>query len=246
MKRGILWSLWACLPLAAVAIHFGPGQTLWAKDQAGDHLKAARLHEAAGKDAADGADWLEAAKEYATARNLLPEEDVHGRAKLELAEAKARLEGGELVEAVMQLEGLFDKYSAAPSPDAAILKDTRAAIAEGAYYSAWVMRLEGAAADEWKPETEKARQHYRFLAESTAADEAARFKENVEAVIRLEEMDLSELQGLPLPKKCQCCSNCSQKKREQRQSQCKNPGPKDVRKELSNSAGKEAKTGKGS
>jgi hypothetical protein len=39
-------------------------------------------------------------------------------------------------------------------------------------------------------------------------------------------MDLSELQGLPLPKKCQGCKNCSQKCRSQKESRCKNPGDK--------------------
>lgn len=247
MKRGLLWSLWAFLPLVALAIHFGPGQVLWAKDQAAGHISAAEQARQRAKTAEDGQDWLAAAEQYAAARVLLPEDDIQGRAKLELAEAKARLEGGELVEAVKQLEVLFEKQSALPNPDQSLLKDARAAIAEGAYYSAWTMRLEGASADEWKPETEKARQHYRYLAESATGEEATKYKENLETTIRLEQMDLSELQSLPLPKKCKNCSNCSQKKRQQRLSQCKDgKQPQDARKEANKSGAQEAKTGKGS
>jgi hypothetical protein len=45
-------------------------------------------------------------------------------------------------------------------------------------------------------------------------------------------MDLSELQGMPLPKNCQGCKNVSQKCRSQREGQCKKPAegkPKDAR-----------------
>ncbi|MGQ0627965.1 MAG: hypothetical protein ACT4PL_07685 [Phycisphaerales bacterium] len=246
MNRGILWTLWAAVPIAALALHMGPGQRLLAHDRAASNLAAARELIARAAEAASGEEWHKAAEAYAAARNMLPEIERLERAKLELAEAKARLEGGEIVEAVKQLEALFEKQQQDGIVDESLTKDIRATIAEGSYYTAWVMRLEGAAEDEWKPETEKARQQYRFLAESTSGDEARGFKENLEAVIRLEQMDLSELQALPLPKKCSCCSNCSQKKREQRKSQCQGQQTGDARKTISNSAGKDAQNGKGS
>jgi hypothetical protein len=96
------------------------------------------------------------------------------------------------------------------------------------------MRLEGATAEEWTAETEHARQNFRLLAEE-ATGPALRvgYEKNLEATIRLERMDLSELQGLPLPKQCQGCKNCSQKCRSQRASKNKEPKeqePKDARK----------------
>jgi hypothetical protein len=68
------------------------------------------------------------------------------------------------------------------------------------------MRLEGASTDEWTVEVENARQHFRLLAEENLphGKEAARpYQENLEATVRLARMDLSELQGLPLPKFCE-------------------------------------------
>ena len=40
-------------------------------------------------------------------------------------------------------------------------------------------------------------------------------------------MDLSELQGQPLPKQCSGCKNVSQKCRSQSQSKCENKGEKE-------------------
>ena len=91
------------------------------------------------------------------------------------------------------------------------------------------MRLEGAAAAEWTVQAEGARQHFRLLAEDgLKADPASAraHQDNLEATIRLERMDLTELQGLPLPKMCQGCKNVSQKCRGQCQSKCKKPGEK--------------------
>jgi len=74
---------------------------------------------------------------------------------------------------------------------------SRESLGTDAYFSGWLMRLDGAAPDEWKPETEKARQQYPLLAESAPATKPTPSRKDVEAVIRLEQMDLSELQGLP-------------------------------------------------
>jgi hypothetical protein len=75
------------------------------------------------------------------------------------------------------------------------------------------MRLEGVSKEEWLPELESARQNYRLLAEQAQAAGDARGQrmqqENLEASIRLEQMAIDDLQGLPIPKPCQsCCSKC--------------------------------------
>ena len=138
-------------------------------------------------------------------------------------------------------------------------------IAMTGYHTAWLMRLEGAAAEEWKPEAERARQHFRLLAEQakTAGDEPTAFHKNLEATIRLEQMDLSELRARPLPRRCpnpNRCRNLSQRKRKQCQSRCNSPGkkkgkgkkkkkgPSDIRKKIKkqNGAGLNRRQGSGS
>jgi hypothetical protein len=65
------------------------------------------------------------------------------------------------------------------------------------------MRLEGQGREVWEPEAESARQNYKMLAEDAAkkgdAPAVRKHREDLEASIRLARMDLSELQGLPLP-----------------------------------------------
>ena len=67
----------------------------------------------------------------------------------------------------------------------------------------WLMRLEGLGREAWEPEIEAARQNFKLLAEQAekSGDRVAAQmrKEDLESAIRLARMDLSELQGLPLP-----------------------------------------------
>jgi hypothetical protein len=158
-------------------------------------------------------------------------EDAHqlrlpGQARVFTGEFPAGRHGGLLADA--------QKSSRRP-----LVREIRANLASAEYYAGWLMRLEGAATEEWMAETESARQHFRLLAEQAqqhgAKALATDYQKNLEAVIRLELMDLSELKGLPLPKQCQNCSNCSGKCRRQRESNCKNPGnkPGDVREKIS-------------
>ena len=107
------------------------------------------------------------------------------------------------------------------------------------YYAAWQLRLEGATPDEWKPEAEEARQQFRWLAESALPGSAEReaFEKDLEATIRLEQMDLGTLMARPKPKNCPNCSGLCQRKRKKCQSQCRGKGPsrgqqQDARKEI--------------
>jgi hypothetical protein len=67
----------------------------------------------------------------------------------------------------------------------------------------WLMRLEGSPRTEWEPEIQAARQNYKLLAEDALAlgDTSAteRGREDLESAIKLERMELKDLQGLPLP-----------------------------------------------
>lgn len=243
MNRRALWCLWIAAPVCVTALHYGPGQGLLARDTAREHLAIAER-------AAVADDVERALAELDAARNSTPLDDAEARVRIEIAAAKLKLSSGDLLGAASALGSLLDSELAADSPRRAIVAELRATLAETSYYTAWVMRLEGGSEDEWKPETERARQYYRLLSETAPSEiEALAMKENLEATIRLEQMDLSELKARPLPKQCRCQGNCCQKKREQRQSQSKGKGekPEDNRKQInSNSASDAVNRGKGS
>jgi hypothetical protein len=92
--------------------------------------------------------------------------------------------------------------------------------------------LEGEPPDVWEPEIEGARQNYRLLAEQAGDSAAAMsYQEDLEAAVRLARMDLSELQGLNLPRQCQGCKSCNGNGRCKGKgpTKSKNQGPRDVR-----------------
>ena len=67
----------------------------------------------------------------------------------------------------------------------------------------WLMRLEGQPEEVWRPEADSAEQTYRLLAQQSSdqgdVKATRKIKEDLEATIKLARMELSELQGLPLP-----------------------------------------------
>ncbi len=211
---------WLLLPVPFLAWHYGPGQAQLARDRAAEQIRATRA-------AAARCDWDRAAALYAEAADSLPEEDTTRRRRLRLAEAQCRIRAGGMIEGQEQLEELLVDVERDGDSDPALTAAARHELATASYHAAWLMRLEGAAADEWKPESERARQQFRLLAEQ--ADEAGEqrvegFRKNLEATIRLENMDLSVLKAKPLPKNCPSCKNLSQRKRKQCQSRCKSEG----------------------
>jgi hypothetical protein len=226
MKRKLLITLWVFVPVLVLAYHYGPGQAALSRDHA-----AVFARQAAEREKAE--DWAGAVEAYRQALAALPADDAATRFKVRLAAANARVYTGELPEAMQDLDGLLGEMlkAGAPAPD---VRDVRSALAGTQYYAAWLMRLENAPTEEWMEQAENARQNFRLLAEQTqagASEPAKDFQMNLEAVIRLQRMDLSELQGLPLPKKCQGCKNCSQKCRGQKESRSQQPKekPKDAR-----------------
>ena len=86
--------------------------------------------------------------------------------------------------------------------------------------------MEGLPQEEWEPEIESSRQHFRLLAEKSSADKNG-YQEKLESAIRLARMDLTELQGLPLPG---CCKGC-------RSGKCSSQAKKPPQKKLEDSRG---------
>jgi hypothetical protein len=217
MRKKLLFTAWLLIPIVVLAFHYGPGQKGLARDQAAEKIKAAQIAES--KE-----DWKAVVAAYAEALTLVPAEQKAERTRLQLAHANARMHSGELPEAIQEMEGLLTDMLK-NNADAQQVREVRGTLGSAQYYAGWLMRLEGATPQEWMLETELARQNFRLLAEESQKEPVVTegYEKNLEATIRLERMDLSELQGLPLPKQCQGCKNCSQKCRAQRASQCKEP-----------------------
>lgn len=249
MRKKLLISIWLLVPVVLLAVHYGPGQSGLSRDRAADKIARAEAAERAEN-------WSDAVQFYSEALADLPATDATRRYQLRLAQAKARMNSGELPEAKADMEGMLADAQKS-GMDAALIGEIRSSLAGAEYYSGWLMRLEGAATEEWMAETESSRQHFRLLAEQSKqsgfAALATDHQKNLEAVVRLELMDLSELKGLALPKQCKNCSNCSSKCRAQRASACKNPGngkSEDAREKISQEkkagAGKSSREGTGS
>lgn len=220
MRKTILFALWLLVPVALLAYHFGPGQNRLGAERAARKIAEARQLEAAEQ-------WPEAAQAWADALTDTPADKTTQRLQIQLAQANARIYAGELPEAMDQMEQLLAEAQSAKA-EAGLQREIRSSLASSRYYAAWLMRLEGGTTEEWLQQAESARQHFRLLAEETKGTaSAASYEKNLEATVRLEQMDLSELQGLPLPKKCSGSKNVCQKCRSQSQSKCENPEPKE-------------------
>ncbi|MDP7049685.1 MAG: hypothetical protein QF721_09550 [Verrucomicrobiota bacterium] len=211
MKKNLLIFIWALAPVALLAFHFGPGQAGIAREEARASIRAALEFESGEK-------WQQAIDAYNDALAALPESETTKRQQLQLARASARVYVGELPEAMLSMQHLLDETVKGDNRE--LESKVRSSLASAQYYTGWLMRLELAEKKEWKEPLEKARQNFRLLAERTAKTDAKASEDhqkNLEAVIRLARMDLSEVQALPLPKKCQgnknVCSKCRGQKK---------------------------------
>ena len=211
--KTLLLSLWILAPIGVGAYHLGPGQDRLRADEAGEWIATAKAQlELAAQNT--GTDEVAAGAAYAKAKAaieealaLLPDDSSADalalRRGLRLERAKCRMFTSELPQANSELGELVRELADDPEADAAQLVAARDAFANSQYYMTWLLRLEGAGRADWEPRIESARQIYRLLAESAEArgDQRAttRFREDLEAAIRLERMEIGELQGLPLP-----------------------------------------------
>lgn len=239
MKRAIKWSAWGLVPVVAVALHLGPGQKLWAEDQAARLLRLAQRADdqatrLSAQDSSEeaGKKWAEASELYTQVRGKLDESDRLRIWQVRLAEARVKVNSGEIVEGGEQLRTLLFEVTSAEKPDAALADEIRGEAASTAHATSWLMRLEGASREEWMEESEVARQHYRLLAEAALGKgmDAGVHKENLEAVIRFQNIEDEELKAMPPPKECKNCKGgVCKNKRTQKMSKQKKAEPKDDR-----------------
>jgi hypothetical protein len=232
--------LWLALPAVALAVHFGPGRAWLERDNAAALVRQA---ERLGEES----NWEEAAAKYAAALLALPAGPADERQRLEVALGRALVMSGSIIEGQERLEKTLAELTAAGNDSSPIAQSARYELASSSYYAAWLMRLEGATAEEWKAEAEVARQNFRLLAETAVSSDsegrdASPFERSLEATIRLEQMDLTELLAKPLPKNCpNCKQGLCQKKRKQCASRCNSDGKKPGEKKEEQDARKEVK-----
>jgi hypothetical protein len=143
--------------------------------------------------------WARAEEAFTDALRALPAGRVAERRRLVLERAKCRMFVSRLPEANAELAALVRELQADSAADAELLRDARRTLANSEYYMTWLLRLEGAGREDWEPRIESARQNLRLLAEDDGTSDVRGVQEDLEATVRLARMDLTELQGLPLP-----------------------------------------------
>jgi hypothetical protein len=194
--RALFLAGWLLVPVGFGIWHFGPGQERVQLDDASRALEQADRAAAAGE-------WAKAVGLYDEALRLLPGGRVTEARRVRLEKAKAQMLARQLPTAHDDLKSLCVELQADAGADPKLLAAARSALAQSQYYMTWLMRLEGLPQEVWEPEIEAARQTYRLLAEQSAsagdAPAAKKNREDLESAVRLARMDLSELQGLPLP-----------------------------------------------
>ena len=226
MKR-LLLAFWVALPVLGAVYHLAAGEQHRRMDAIGDHLRDAR-------SLVQRSEWSIAAIEFEKALEDIPDDADNLRRDVRLELAQAKLNGTGLPEAHEELKKMLDELispDAKGAVDIAFENRVRESLASSQYYMTWLMRLEGLSKADWGPEIESARQNYRLLAErAEAAGDGAQEKtqlENLEASIRLARLELTDLQGLPIPSPCKCC--CSGQCRARREGKKDGPKTKDAR-----------------
>lgn len=187
---------WLFVGLGGTIFHFGPGQQHLEVDKVNLVLNDAR-------ECVANEQWIDAVDKFNEVLADLPGDKVTESRSVILEKAKCQMMAAKLPEARETLEGLLDDVRNDETSDRKFTADVQSALANSQYYMTWLMRLEGMSEEEWKPEIEAARQHYTQLtidAKELGDEELlSRSAEDLESSIRLARMDLSELQGLPLP-----------------------------------------------
>lgn len=195
MRKFVLL-VWLLLPVLVGFYHAGPGQERALLDDVNRKLSQAD-RQAANEQ------WSVAEMKYEEALAMLPSDRIEEARRIRLERAKTQMLNKKLPIAHQELKALVDELKDDPTADQQLLTESRAALANSQYYMTWLMRLEGQPKDRWEPEIEASRQTFRMLAEQAKDSGNELFvkknREDLESAIRLARMDLSDLQGLPLP-----------------------------------------------
>jgi len=194
--RILLIVAWLFVGLGGMIYHFGPGQEKLEIDRVNRILKDAHAN-------VQKCNYNSAVDMFDEVLAALPSDKKKESRVVMLEKAKAMMMAAQLPEARQSLEALLEDVRRDEEPDLKFKSEVQSTLANSQYYMTWLMRLEGEPEEVWKPEIERARQHYAQLTEEAEAsgdnDLLTRSSEDLESAVRLARMDLGELQGLPLP-----------------------------------------------
>ncbi|TWU45708.1 hypothetical protein Q31b_08840 [Novipirellula aureliae] len=156
----------------------------------------------------------------------IPATDRQLLESLRWAEARAMVRAGQVFNGIEQLQALLElrmvertmngrtKPTGHTSPTGHTLPTDaiREELAAAQYVGARLLREEGRPPEVWRPVSDAARQHYRYLASSEASpsdanlvalpslDRGSQMQRNLEQVLNLEQSVSDQLEGVPLPR----------------------------------------------
>lgn len=202
---------WLVTGLILLALHWRYGDAWTSKDAAAADLSIGYQFAARG-------DWNSAAtllksSESRIRRDAPEDKDI---ALLTAAGAlHAQWQGGKVAESLESTEKILRQVSTDPAVSPQTVNSIRRQLARDYYYTAWALRLGHAQPSVWFEIAERARQHFRILAEdakkqhvispSTAqtSEVWSQTIRDLEAVVQLQRMDLRKLQTRELPPRLQ-------------------------------------------
>ena len=169
--------------------------------------EALEREELSYSDAAEA--WQITADAFTTVEDAILLEDGADASSIRWAKARAQVRAGDIWGGAGEFELLLDELE----DESELALATREELARAHYFGARLLRVNGEPAEDWRAEATKARQHFRYLAEQAAERGAASdvvrgLEDNVERVLDLEQLDLSEIQGTPFPKESPKSSSC--------------------------------------
>jgi len=149
--------------------------------------------------------WKETADKLQAVQTALGSESPAAAQRVRWARARAMVRAGEVWLGIGELEQLVDELEGVGDAHSTLARGAREELATAYYYGARLLRLSGMPAQEWRIESGKARQNFRYLAERAiergeAPEVAQNYQRNVELVLNLEQASLVDIQGKPLPK----------------------------------------------
>lgn len=178
MKKTLIL-LWMLFPVGVAAYHFNAGPKQMLRAQAYQRLLQIRQLEQQAEP-----DWQEILEQYDRLVEDLPvDENPRVFHEIRLAKCQARLEMLDLAGAIEELTHLLQEAAAAYGENARLTRGVRETLGKAHYYATWVLKMNGAAEDEWRPFAERARQLFRYLAELDDPRELERYETRVRETI---------------------------------------------------------------
>ncbi|MFO0826808.1 MAG: hypothetical protein U0572_01555 [Phycisphaerales bacterium] len=155
--------------------------------------------------AAAAEEWKRTADAFQHVQDALGGSSPEKARRVRWAHARAMVRSGEIWPGIGELESIVDELDDAGQSGSALARSSREELATAYYYGARLLRLSGMPAQEWRVESGKARQQFRYLAEQAIArgetkDAIDSYQRNVELVLNLEQASLVDIQGKPLPR----------------------------------------------